>query len=293
MPCSRRYAGLPGAQQQAVFGPTPRGWRKVVAATNVAETSLTIEGVVYVVDSCYVKQRAFNPVLGLESLLVAPTSKVGHGSLALGWWRCMLVKGCCGMCICVCRSSEGLGAVQRLLQGLQLTQRTAQVLPRACSASMHACMCVRRALAPEWVPKRTRRRGSTCLMGRLYDCPPTGGVLCIPPAGVLRAARRPCGPGAARARLPPVHRGGLRVSATGGGAPSRSWTDVQTATCCCDLSLLRDLALLYGLSHLTLCCWNRRLKGAGAVAEDDPGVQEHNSCLWQSWWPATGDTLAL
>ncbi|KIZ07684.1 ATP-dependent RNA helicase DDX35 [Monoraphidium neglectum] len=39
------------------------------------QTSLTLEGIVYVVDSCYVKQRAFNPAIGLESLLVAPTSK--------------------------------------------------------------------------------------------------------------------------------------------------------------------------------------------------------------------------
>lgn len=61
-----------------MYEPTPRGYRKVIAATNIAETSLTIEGVVYVVDSCYVKQRAYNPILGLESLLVAPTSQVGE-----------------------------------------------------------------------------------------------------------------------------------------------------------------------------------------------------------------------
>jgi HrpA-like RNA helicase len=63
--------------QRQAFEATPRGLRKVVLATNIAETSLTIEGVVYVVDSCYVKQRAYNPLLGLEGLLVAPTSKVG------------------------------------------------------------------------------------------------------------------------------------------------------------------------------------------------------------------------
>eukprot|EP00879_Flechtneria_rotunda_P019658 GHRR01020655.1.p1 GENE.GHRR01020655.1~~GHRR01020655.1.p1 ORF type:complete len:477 (+),score=160.70 GHRR01020655.1:145-1431(+) len=69
------YAGLPGAQQRMALDPAPRGYRKVVVATNIAETSLTIEGVVYVVDSCYVKQRAYNPLVGLEALLVAPTSK--------------------------------------------------------------------------------------------------------------------------------------------------------------------------------------------------------------------------
>ena len=50
--------------------------RKVVVATNIAETSLTLEGVVYVIDSLFVKQRCYNPLIGLESLLVAPTSKV-------------------------------------------------------------------------------------------------------------------------------------------------------------------------------------------------------------------------
>lgn len=48
---------------------------KVVAATNIAETSVTLEGVVYVVDSCFAKQQAYNPLTGLESLLVAPISK--------------------------------------------------------------------------------------------------------------------------------------------------------------------------------------------------------------------------
>ena len=60
-----------------MLAPTPRGSRKVVVATNIAETSLTIEGIVYVVDCCFVKQRAYNPLLGLEALLVAPTSQVG------------------------------------------------------------------------------------------------------------------------------------------------------------------------------------------------------------------------
>ncbi|KAG2488343.1 hypothetical protein HYH03_013033 [Edaphochlamys debaryana] len=76
------YAGLPGPQQQLVFKPAPRGFRKVVAATNVAETSLTLEGVVYVVDCCFVKQRAYNPLTGLESLLVAPLSQASAAQRA-------------------------------------------------------------------------------------------------------------------------------------------------------------------------------------------------------------------
>lgn len=69
------YAGLPRADQEAVFGPVPRGKRKVVVATNIAETSLTLEGVVYVVDSGFSKQRFYNPITNLETLVVAPISR--------------------------------------------------------------------------------------------------------------------------------------------------------------------------------------------------------------------------
>jgi hypothetical protein len=41
----------------------------------LAAAAAGVQGIVYVVDSCYVKQRAYNPLVGLESLLVAPTSK--------------------------------------------------------------------------------------------------------------------------------------------------------------------------------------------------------------------------
>lgn len=56
------YSGLPRADQELVFSPSPRGKRKVVISTNIAETSLTLEGIVYVVDSGFSKQRFYNPV---------------------------------------------------------------------------------------------------------------------------------------------------------------------------------------------------------------------------------------
>jgi len=68
------FAGLPAAAQAECLAPARRGERRVIVATNVAETSITIEGVVHVVDSCLVKQRVFDPVSGLESLAVAPCS---------------------------------------------------------------------------------------------------------------------------------------------------------------------------------------------------------------------------
>lgn len=55
---------------------------QVVAATNIAETSVTLEGVVYVIDSCFAKQQAYNPLTGLESLLVAPISKASAAQRA-------------------------------------------------------------------------------------------------------------------------------------------------------------------------------------------------------------------
>lgn len=69
------YAGLPAAVQLSAVAPGPRGQRKVVVATNVAETSLTIEGVVYVIDCMFQKQRSYNPLSGLESLVVTPISR--------------------------------------------------------------------------------------------------------------------------------------------------------------------------------------------------------------------------
>ncbi|KAL0047023.1 hypothetical protein WJX82_004418 [Trebouxia sp. C0006] len=76
------YAGLPAASQLQAFEATPRGYRKVVAATNIAETSVTLEGVVYVIDSLFAKQQAYNPLTGLDSLLVAPISKASAAQRA-------------------------------------------------------------------------------------------------------------------------------------------------------------------------------------------------------------------
>eukprot|EP00873_Tetraselmis_striata_P001670 jgi/Tetstr1/421934/TSEL_012833.t1 len=69
------YSGLPAEQQLAVFQPTPRNSRKVVVATNIAETSVTIEGITYVIDCLFTKLRVYNPMSGLESLMIAPVSK--------------------------------------------------------------------------------------------------------------------------------------------------------------------------------------------------------------------------
>jgi hypothetical protein len=49
---------------------------QVVLGTNIAETSLTIDGICYVVDTGFCKQKSYNPRSGMESLIVTPVSKV-------------------------------------------------------------------------------------------------------------------------------------------------------------------------------------------------------------------------
>lgn len=63
--------------QVRVFRPAPEGVRRCIVATNVAETSVTVDGVVYVVDSGVVKQKHYQPQTGMDSLDVVPISRVG------------------------------------------------------------------------------------------------------------------------------------------------------------------------------------------------------------------------
>ncbi|CAL5430179.1 unnamed protein product [Camellia sinensis] len=56
-------------------GPAPTGFRKVILATNIAETSVTIPGIKYVIDPGFVKARTYCAHTGMESLIIVPTSK--------------------------------------------------------------------------------------------------------------------------------------------------------------------------------------------------------------------------
>lgn len=76
------YANLPSELQAKIFEPTPPGARKVVLATNIAETSLTIDGIVFVIDPGFVKENVFNPRSGMESLIVSPCSRASAGQRA-------------------------------------------------------------------------------------------------------------------------------------------------------------------------------------------------------------------
>jgi pre-mRNA-splicing factor ATP-dependent RNA helicase DHX16 len=76
------YANLPTDLQAKIFEPTPPNARKVVLATNIAETSLTIDGIVYVIDPGFVKENQYNPRTGMESLVVVPCSRASAGQRA-------------------------------------------------------------------------------------------------------------------------------------------------------------------------------------------------------------------
>jgi ATP-dependent RNA helicase DHX8/PRP22 len=69
------YSALPSEMQTKIFEPAPDGSRKCVIATNIAEASLTIDGIYYVVDPGFAKIKAYNPKIGMDSLVVAPISQ--------------------------------------------------------------------------------------------------------------------------------------------------------------------------------------------------------------------------
>ena len=66
------FAAMPPEEQMRAFEPAPPGVRKVVLATNIAETSLTINGIRYVVDTGLTKRRVYHPRSGVDELVVAP-----------------------------------------------------------------------------------------------------------------------------------------------------------------------------------------------------------------------------
>lgn len=68
------YSALPSEMQSKIFEPAPPGTRKCVVATNIAEASLTIDGIYYVVDPGFAKVKVFNPKMGMDNLVVSPIS---------------------------------------------------------------------------------------------------------------------------------------------------------------------------------------------------------------------------
>ena len=76
------YSSLPPQMQQRIFDQAPEGGRKCIVSTNIAETSLTIDGVVYVIDPGFSKQKVYNPRTKIESLLPSPISQASGNQRA-------------------------------------------------------------------------------------------------------------------------------------------------------------------------------------------------------------------
>ena len=83
---------MPADLQAKIFEPTPDGRRKVIVATNIAETSLTgeivsarlrqlvahfgvVDGILFVVDAGYSKLKVYNPKVGMDALQITPISQ--------------------------------------------------------------------------------------------------------------------------------------------------------------------------------------------------------------------------
>ncbi|KAI9665533.1 MAG: DEAH-box ATP-dependent RNA helicase prp22 [Alyxoria varia] len=69
------YSALPSEIQSQAFEPAPPGGRKVIVATNIAETSVTIDGIYFVIDPGFVKQNVWNSQLGIDRLQVTPIAQ--------------------------------------------------------------------------------------------------------------------------------------------------------------------------------------------------------------------------
>ena len=76
------YAGLSSEEQMYVFDKPAEGTRKVIFSTNIAEASVTINGIAFVVDCGFVKLRAYNPKTGIETLTATPSSKASASQRA-------------------------------------------------------------------------------------------------------------------------------------------------------------------------------------------------------------------
>jgi len=69
------YSALPSEMQTMIFEPPPPGCRKCIVATNIAEASLTIDGIFFVVDPGMSKMKMYNAKTGMDSLLITPVSQ--------------------------------------------------------------------------------------------------------------------------------------------------------------------------------------------------------------------------
>ena len=95
------YSQLPSKLQAMIFQKAEAGARKCIISTNVAETSLTVDGIFYVIDTGYGKMKVYNSRMGMDALQVFPISRAaadqragragrtGPGTLSIVYGRCI------------------------------------------------------------------------------------------------------------------------------------------------------------------------------------------------------------
>ncbi|GAM86012.1 hypothetical protein ANO11243_040220 [Dothideomycetidae sp. 11243] len=76
------YSQMPADLQAKIFDRAPPGVRKVIVATNIAETSLTVDGIMYVVDAGFSKLKVYNPKMGMDTLQITPISQANASQRA-------------------------------------------------------------------------------------------------------------------------------------------------------------------------------------------------------------------
>lgn len=76
------YSQMPADLQAKIFERAAPGVRKVIVATNIAETSLTVDGIMYVVDGGYSKLKVYNPRMGMDTLQITPISQANASQRA-------------------------------------------------------------------------------------------------------------------------------------------------------------------------------------------------------------------
>lgn len=76
------YSQLPADLQAKIFQGADSGTRKCIVSTNIAETSLTVDGIRYVIDSGYCKLKVYNPKIGMDALQMTPESQANANQRA-------------------------------------------------------------------------------------------------------------------------------------------------------------------------------------------------------------------
>jgi pre-mRNA-splicing factor ATP-dependent RNA helicase DHX38/PRP16 len=76
------YSQLPADLQAKIFERAQDNARKVIVATNIAETSLTVDGIMYVIDTGFNKLKVYNPRIGMDALQITPISQANSNQRA-------------------------------------------------------------------------------------------------------------------------------------------------------------------------------------------------------------------